>query len=53
MNAFISINRPVLLIGNAGCGKTQLAKGVLNKLDPENFCYTIINMNYYTDAVMI
>lgn len=29
---FIFIKHPCLLIGNAGCGKTQLAKGILKKL---------------------
>jgi len=29
---FIFVNHPVLLIGLAGCGKTQLAKGTLRNI---------------------
>jgi DNA replication protein DnaC len=41
------------LIGNAGAGKTQIANGILNELTkkfPENYAYTKINFNFYTDA---
>lgn len=30
MRYFIEVHHPVLLIGNAGCGKTQLCKGTLS-----------------------
>ena len=53
IEAFIRIGRPVLLIGNAGCGKTQLCKGILSKLDPEQFCNMIINFNFYTDSSLL
>ena len=53
VEAFLKVGKPVLLIGNAGCGKTQLCKGVLNHLDPELFCYTLINFNFYTDAALL
>lgn len=29
---FIFVNHPVMLIGLAGCGKTQLAKGILRSI---------------------
>lgn len=53
IQAFINIGKPVLLIGNAGCGKTQLSKGVLRSLNPESFCHVIINFNFYTDALLL
>ena len=53
MNAFIKIGKPVLLIGNAGCGKTQLCKGTLNSLNPEHYCYSAINFNFYTDSALL
>ncbi|OMJ82808.1 hypothetical protein SteCoe_16405 [Stentor coeruleus] len=53
IEAFIRISRPVLLIGNAGCGKTQLCKGILRKLDPEQFCNMVINFNFYTDSSLL
>ena len=53
IEAFIRISKPVLLIGNAGCGKTQLCKGILSKLDPEQFCNMIINFNFYTDSSLL
>ena len=53
IKAFIDIGKPVLLIGNAGCGKTQLCKGILKELSPEQFCNMIINFNYYTDSTLL
>ncbi|CAG9313552.1 unnamed protein product [Blepharisma stoltei] len=53
IQAFINIGKPVLLIGNAGCGKTQLSKGVLRSLNPEQFCFVVINFNFYTDALLL
>ena len=53
IEAFIRISKPVLLIGGAGCGKTQLCKGILSKLDPEQFCNMIINFNFYTDSTLL
>lgn len=32
---FIFVNHPVMLIGLAGCGKTQLAKGILRSIVKE------------------
>jgi dynein heavy chain len=41
------------MIGLAGCGKTQLAKGILRGVvrdKPDSFSYQQINFNYYTDS---
>ena len=45
--------RPILYIGQAGCGKTQLIKGLLKDIRsqrPEDYYYSTINFNYYTDS---
>ena len=44
------------MIGFAGCGKTQLAKGILRSIvaaKPDLFAYQQINFNYYTDAAYL
>lgn len=53
VKGFLLVQHPVLLIGNAGCGKTQLCKGILKEIVkkfPENYTYTFINFNFYTDS---
>lgn len=39
----------------AGCGKTQIIKGLLNELtdNSEEYMQQIINFNYYTDANLL
>jgi ATP-dependent Clp protease ATP-binding subunit ClpA len=32
MKKFVEVNYSPMLIGNAGCGKTQITKGLLNDL---------------------
>jgi ATP-dependent Clp protease ATP-binding subunit ClpA len=32
MKKFIQVNISPLLVGNAGCGKTQITKGLLNDM---------------------
>jgi dynein heavy chain len=49
-------NTPILFIGNSGCGKTALAKGLLKdirKKMPDFYYYTTINFNYYTDSAYL
>eukprot|EP00741_Cyanophora_paradoxa_P004754 tig00000828_g4612.t1 len=41
---------PVLLVGTAGSGKTQLVKEKLRRL-PEEIVYQTINFNYYSDSL--
>ena len=53
---FILVQHSVLLIGNSGCGKTQLSKGILKEIVkkyPENYTYQIINFNFYTDSAYL
>ncbi|KRW98533.1 P-loop containing nucleoside triphosphate hydrolase [Pseudocohnilembus persalinus] len=47
---------PTLLIGSAGCGKTQLAKGILKEIvkeKPDQYAFSLINFNFYTDATYL
>lgn len=55
MKQFISVDHPPLLVGNAGCGKTQISKGLLNDLasNPEKYTYMTVNFNYYTDSPLL
>jgi dynein heavy chain len=32
MKYFISVDHPTLIIGSSGCGKTQIAKGLIRDL---------------------
>ena len=55
LKQFITVGHAPLLVGNAGCGKTQISKGLLKDLsaDGENYTYQIINFNYYTDSTLL
>ena len=41
----IMVERPVLLVGPVGTGKTSVAQGVLQKLDPQQFNLLTINLS--------
>jgi len=53
MKALIEVSHPVMLIGLAGCGKTQSCMGLLKKLDPTVFSFHKMNMSYYTDSTLL
>jgi dynein heavy chain len=55
MRQFIQINHCPQLVGLAGCGKTQIIKGLLNELtnNSEEYIQQIINFNFYTDANLL
>lgn len=55
LRQFINVGHSPLLVGNAGCGKTQISKGLLKDLsaDGEHFSFQIINFNYYTDSMLL
>jgi hypothetical protein len=44
-----------MLVGNAGCGKTQISKGLLNDLTTttDQYIQQIVNFNYYTDSMLL
>jgi len=41
---------PAMLVGSAGCGKTQLVSGLLQRQDPEERTFQAVNFNFFTDA---
>eukprot|EP00931_Biecheleriopsis_adriatica_P101533 TRINITY_DN7664_c0_g1_i1.p1 TRINITY_DN7664_c0_g1~~TRINITY_DN7664_c0_g1_i1.p1 ORF type:complete len:4295 (+),score=1011.97 TRINITY_DN7664_c0_g1_i1:399-12887(+) len=53
MKALIEVQHPVMLIGLAGCGKTQSCAGLLKQLNPEAFMGYKMNLSYYTDSAML
>jgi len=53
MKGFVDVGHAVLLIGSAGCGKTQLCKGLLGSLPVDNFTHFGVNFNYYTDSSLL
>jgi dynein heavy chain len=54
MKKFIQIGVPPMLVGMAGCGKTQIIKGLLNDLTQgDEYKQQIINFNFFTDANML
>lgn len=55
MKQFINNNHCPMLVGLAGCGKTQIIKGLLNELvgSGDEYLQQIINFNYYTDANLL
>jgi len=55
MRQFIQINHCSILVGMAGCGKTQIIKGLLNDLveGGNEYMQQIINFNYYTYANLL
>ena len=56
MERLLEVNHPSLLIGMAGCGKTQLCKGMLEstrrkaEIQKSSFSYVVVNFNYYSDT---
>ena len=53
MLKLISIQRPIMLIGLAGCGKTQLVNGTLKGLNPAEKLTSLVNFNFYTNAKLL
>ena len=55
MKQFLSVDHPPLLVGNAGCGKTQISMGLLNDLatTTDQYTFQAINFNFYTDSALL
>ena len=53
MLKLISIQRPIMLVGLAGCGKTQLVNGTLKGLNPAEKLTSLVNFNFYTNAKLL
>ena len=53
MLKLISTQRPIMLVGLAGCGKTQLVNGTLKSLNPAEKLTSLVNFNFYTNAKLL
>jgi ATP-dependent Clp protease ATP-binding subunit ClpA len=55
LKKFLSVKHSPILVGQAGCGKTQIIKGMLNDLvgASDDYIQQVINFNYYTDANLL
>lgn len=46
-------SHPIMLVGNAGCGKTVLLNDKLLSLDSDETLVTTIPLNYYTTSLVL
>lgn len=53
MDRLLERRRPVMLVGNAGTGKSVLVGGKLGSLDPEKYIIKNVPFNYYTTSAML
>ena len=44
---------PIMLCGPAGTGKTQMMKGMLGKMSPDECIFMPINFNFYTTSAVL
>ena len=45
--------QPVMLVGYAGCGKTQFINGFLRSRDQSTFTFQTMNFNFYTNTNLL
>ncbi|KAL0180138.1 hypothetical protein M9458_025580, partial [Cirrhinus mrigala] len=53
MDRLLERRRPVMLVGNAGTGKSVLVGDKLASLDPEKYAIKNVPFNYYTTSAML
>ncbi|XP_057215442.1 dynein heavy chain 9, axonemal [Triplophysa rosa] len=53
MDRLLERRRPVMLVGNAGTGKSVLVGDKLGSLDPEKYTIKNVPFNYYTTSAML
>ncbi|KAJ8246378.1 hypothetical protein GJAV_G00267070 [Gymnothorax javanicus] len=53
MDRLLERRRPVMLVGNAGTGKSVLVGDKLGSLDPEKYMIKNVPFNYYTTSAML
>ena len=53
LDLLMANRRPVMLVGNAGCGKTVLINDKLAQFNAEETLVTTIPLNYYTNSLML
>ena len=50
LDLMVDLRKPIMFVGGAGVGKTQLVKGKLAQL-PEEVLSLTISFNYFTDVI--
>ncbi|XP_077101765.1 dynein axonemal heavy chain 9 [Siphateles boraxobius] len=53
MDRLLERRRPIMLVGNAGTGKSVLVGDKLGSLDPEKYAIKNVPFNYYTTSAML
>ncbi|KAM4031554.1 dynein axonemal heavy chain 9 isoform 1-T1 [Anomaloglossus baeobatrachus] len=53
MDKLLENKRPVMLVGNAGTGKSVLVGEKLSSLDPDEYLIKNVPFNYYTTSAML
>lgn len=53
MDRLLEHRRPVMLVGNAGTGKSVLVGDKLGSLDAEKYMIKNVPFNYYTTSAML
>ncbi|XP_061561508.1 dynein heavy chain 9, axonemal isoform X3 [Phycodurus eques] len=53
LDCLLEHRRPVMLVGNAGTGKSVLVGDKLTSLDPDKYVVTNVPFNYYTTSAML
>ncbi|XP_073435796.1 dynein axonemal heavy chain 9 isoform X2 [Dendrobates tinctorius] len=53
MDKLLENKRPVMLVGNAGTGKSVLVGDKLSSLDPDEYLIKNVPFNYYTTSAML
>ena len=47
----LGAKKPIMFVGPAGSGKTQVVKGRLSAMNSDEMLYQTINFNYFTDVI--
>lgn len=53
MDLLLEKRRPVMLVGNAGSGKTVLIQSKLGSFSPDNYVIANVPFNFYTTSMML
>ena len=53
MNLLMEKRRPVMLVGNAGSGKTVLIQDKLNSFSGDHYVIANVPFNFYTTSMML
>jgi dynein heavy chain len=53
MEMLVAQGNPIMLVGNAGCGKTALVNGLLSQQDPTVRMSATVAFNFYTNANLL